>query len=199
MADVTAPGAPSLVSAIAISPTDIALMVNTPFDDVGVTSYKVYNGGVLLASPTGAAPPSGVGGLTPNTTYVLTVTALDAALNESQPSNMFTVTTRPGSDTAATAVIVGLAGLRGQCEIDFGATPIAARTFVVADTNVDVNSRVIAQTAYEAPPDKDLDELEFDTLEIVCAPGAGQFTMRIRSTDGTFLADKFKVNYVIVH
>jgi hypothetical protein len=84
-----------------------------------------------------------------------------------------------------------------QVEIDLGATPVANATIVVTDTRVTVNSHVTAQVAYEAPTGKDLDEIEMDNLIIRCQPGVGQFIMYITTTDGSYLADKFKINYLI--
>ncbi len=84
-----------------------------------------------------------------------------------------------------------------QTEVDFGTTPISEKEFTVTDTDVLVTSQLIAQVAYEAPTGKDLDELEMDDLQIRCQPGTGQFLMFIRTADGSYLADKFKINYLV--
>jgi hypothetical protein len=84
-----------------------------------------------------------------------------------------------------------------QAEVDFGATPIAEQTFTVIDAEVSDTSQLIARQAYEAATGKDLDENEMDSLDIQCAPASGQFTLYIRSTDGSYLHDKFKINYLI--
>lgn len=84
-----------------------------------------------------------------------------------------------------------------QTEIDFGATPVYAAEFVIVDADVSPTTQIVAQVAYEAPTGKDLDELEFDDLLLKATPGSGQFTLRATSVDGTYLHDKFKVNYVI--
>ena len=60
-------------------------------DNVGVTQYKVYRDGQEVASVAGQSFTDT--GLTPNTGYVYHVTALDAASNESGPSNVVNVTT----------------------------------------------------------------------------------------------------------
>jgi hypothetical protein len=82
-----------------------------------------------------------------------------------------------------------------QVEVDFGTTPVESATFTITDAGMTTAKHVIASLAYEAPTGKDLDELEMDTLSIVCGNGTGQFDMFIRSTDGSYLADKFKINY----
>ncbi len=84
-----------------------------------------------------------------------------------------------------------------QTEIDFGATPIAEKEFTVDDVDVLANSNLLAQVSYEAPTYKDLDELEMDDLQIRCQPAVGYFLMFIRAADGSYLADRFKINYLI--
>lgn len=83
-----------------------------------------------------------------------------------------------------------------QTEVDFGTTPVSEASFAVTDASVGTASKILAQVAYEAPTGKDLDELEMDTLDIKCAPGAGTLTMYIKSLEG-YVADKFKINYVV--
>jgi hypothetical protein len=91
----------------------------------------------------------------------------------------------PGSGTFAVT----------QVEVDFGTTPVESAIFTITDAGMTTAKHVIASLAYEAPTGKDLDELEMDTLSIICGNGTGQFDMFIRSTDGSYLADKFKINY----
>jgi hypothetical protein len=91
----------------------------------------------------------------------------------------------PGSGTFAVT----------QVEVDFGTTPVESAIFTITDAGMTTTKHVIASLAYEAPTGKDLDELEMDTLSIICGNGTGQFDMFIRTTDGSYLADKFKINY----
>ena len=59
-------------------------------------------------------------------------------------------------------------------------------------------SNITASLAYEAPTDKDLDEIEMDALFIICGQAeAGSFKIFIKAIDGSYLADKFKINYLI--
>lgn len=83
-----------------------------------------------------------------------------------------------------------------QTEIDFGATPVAEASFLITDADVSAGSQLIGSVAYEAPTGKDLDELDMDGLDLKFAPGAGEFTVYARGMDG-YIADKFKVNYLI--
>lgn len=82
-------------------------------------------------------------------------------------------------------------------EVDFGTTPLSNSSFTITDAEVTASSQIIAQVAYEAPTSKDVDEIEMDNLQIRCQAGAGQFIMFIETADGSYLADKFKISYLI--
>ena len=84
-----------------------------------------------------------------------------------------------------------------QIEVDFGTTPIPNKIFTITDAGVSATSQLLAQTAYEAPTGKDLDEIEMDNLQIRCKPAAGSFDMYIEAADSSYLADTFKINYLI--
>jgi len=72
-------------------------------DNVGVTGYKVYRGGVLVGSPAG---PSFIdAGLTNGVAYSYTVAAVDAAGNTSAPTAAVIVTPK---DTQAPSVPTGI-------------------------------------------------------------------------------------------
>jgi hypothetical protein len=86
----------------------------------------------------------------------------------------------------------------GRTEIDFGSLPIFQKEFTITDASVLVTSNITASVAYEAPTGKDLDELEMDSLYVVCGQATnGTFKMLVRCLDGCYLADKFKINYSI--
>ncbi len=89
--DTTAPTAPT-VSASGTTTTTTNLSWSGATDNVAVTGYDVYKGGVFLASTTSATTYS-VTGLTASTTYTFTVRAKDAAGNVSTDSNTVSVTT----------------------------------------------------------------------------------------------------------
>lgn len=96
-------------------------------------------------------------------------------------------------DQDLTSFVVG-----GNTEIDFGALPIYEKEFTITDGNVIATSNIIASLAYEAPTGKELDETEIDTLSIICGQSElGSFKMFVKSVDGCYLADKFKINYSI--
>ncbi|HNP32088.1 MAG TPA: zinc-dependent metalloprotease family protein, partial [Flavobacterium sp.] len=88
--DTTAPTAPTL-SASGTTATTTTLSWSGATDNVAVTGYDVYKGGVFLASTTTTS--YAVTGLTASTAYTFTVRAKDAAGNVSADSNTVSVTT----------------------------------------------------------------------------------------------------------
>lgn len=84
-----------------------------------------------------------------------------------------------------------------SAEIDLGATPVADATITVTDAACTAAKHVMATIAWEAPTGKDIDELEMDDIQLRCKPAAGSFDVFIHAADGSYLADKFKINYLI--
>lgn len=85
-----------------------------------------------------------------------------------------------------------------QTEVDFGSIAISEQSFTIIDEDVTPNKKIIAQLAYEAPAGKDLDEVEMDYLNIRCSAQDGTLIMFITSNDGSYLHDKFKINYTLI-
>lgn len=100
-ADVTAPSAPTL-SVSEVTATSARLSWTAASDDVGVTTYRIYErtgAGDATIGGTNAAPASMVlGGLAPRTTHTYLMTAADAAGNVSAPSAAVTFTTPSADD-----------------------------------------------------------------------------------------------------
>jgi chitodextrinase len=97
--DLVAPTPPTL-AASGTTQTTTGLSWSGATDNVAVTAYDVYKGGVLLGST--VATTYAVSGLTASTTYAFTVKAKDAAGNASVASNSVVVTTlAPVPDTTA--------------------------------------------------------------------------------------------------
>ncbi len=84
-----------------------------------------------------------------------------------------------------------------QVEVDFGALGLSEQSFVITDSNVSTTSHIIGNIAYIAPTGKDLDELDMDAIDLKFSVGSGQFTVYVKGLEG-YLADKFKINYLIV-
>lgn len=88
--DTQAPTAPANLVASAISTTSALLSWAASSDNVDVTGYQVFKGGVLLTT---TATSMSVTGLTCNTAYSFTVKVTDAAGNLSASSNSANITT----------------------------------------------------------------------------------------------------------
>jgi len=79
--DTMAPTVPTGLTATTIAADRIDLSWNTSVDDIGVAGYKIYRGGSLLTTVTGTSHSDT--GLTINTQYCYTVSAIDSTGNES--------------------------------------------------------------------------------------------------------------------
>lgn len=90
--DTTAPSVPTGVNATATGDTTATISWNPSTDDIGVTGYTVYRGGVSIASGVTSTSYSD-SGLTGSTAYSWTVSAQDAAGNTSAQSSAATATT----------------------------------------------------------------------------------------------------------
>nr|WP_319633430.1 fibronectin type III domain-containing protein [Paenibacillus psychroresistens] len=98
--DTQAPSAPTSLSSPSKTTTTVNLSWTASTDNVAVTGYDIYKGGVLAGSTTGATTFN-VTGLTANTAYSFTVNAKDAAGNFSAASSALSVTTNATTDTTA--------------------------------------------------------------------------------------------------
>lgn len=96
--DTAAPTAPGKPSTTTTFPTVTELSWPAAADNVGVTGYSVYANGTLVSAS--KDPAVRVTGLAAATKYTFTVTARDAAGNESKSSPALTVTTASGTDLA---------------------------------------------------------------------------------------------------
>jgi len=90
-ADTQAPSTPTNLTASNTTQTTTDLSWNASSDNVGVTGYNVYQGGSLLGNT--ANTSATITGLAASSTYTFSVTAVDAAGNESGSSNTVSVTT----------------------------------------------------------------------------------------------------------
>lgn len=98
--DTTPPNAPAGLSKGTVTSSSVAISWTKPYDNVGVTAYKVYVNGTY--NKTVYSTSTTVSGLNANTTYRFEVTALDAATNESAKSSALSVTTADGGGTGTT-------------------------------------------------------------------------------------------------
>ncbi len=87
------PTVPRNLRVVDVTSTCVSLAWDPSADDIGVVGYDVYVDGRRYA--TTPVPSITICGLTPATSYTITVAARDAAGNMSQPSNAIAVTTLP--------------------------------------------------------------------------------------------------------
>ena len=95
-ADTTPPTAPTDLKATNTTGNSVSLVWTAASDNVGVTGYDVYNGGILAATVTTTSAT--VTDLVADTTYNFTVTARDAADNISPESEILNVITAAADD-----------------------------------------------------------------------------------------------------
>jgi parallel beta-helix repeat protein len=105
--DATKPSAPTGLAATAVAGQNrVELSWRQATDNIAVTGYRIYRDGARIGSVEGAASTSYADPtVLPSRTYAYTVTALDAAGNESDPSAPATVTS---SDTVPPSAPAGL-------------------------------------------------------------------------------------------
>ena len=109
--DATAPSVPANLQATVASTSRIDLTWTASSDNVGVTGYRVYRDGSLVASPAGASYSDT--GLSAGTTYSYRVAATDAAGNVSAQCGAVSATTTAGAWSGS--VLMGTAsGDRGH-------------------------------------------------------------------------------------
>jgi hypothetical protein len=128
-ADTQPPSTPSNLHTTLVASGEVDLAWNASTDNVGVTGYRLYRNGVLLASPTGTSYADKT--VSPSTSYSYTVSAVDAAGNQSTQSAPLAVTTPASTGTSTTlansaeggsdgvALIPGVTGNTGGGSGDF--------------------------------------------------------------------------------
>ncbi|MEU3458836.1 PQQ-dependent sugar dehydrogenase [Streptomyces sp. NPDC006733] len=97
-ADTQAPTRPGQPSCTNIGETGLTLNWGASTDNVGVTAYDIYEHGNKLSEAAGDVASKNLTGLTPSTTYNLTVIARDASGNTSPASIAVDCTTLVSTD-----------------------------------------------------------------------------------------------------
>jgi uncharacterized membrane protein len=92
--DTTRPSTPTGLRVTATTSSSISLAWTAATDNIGVTGYRVREGSTEVATATSTSAT--VGGLAPSTSHTYTVSAFDAAGNESTPSAAATGSTQAG-------------------------------------------------------------------------------------------------------
>jgi hypothetical protein len=89
-ADTQPPSIPTGLKATSVTPKSISITWNASTDNVGVVGYRVFRNGTLVDTPTGRN--STLSALTCGTTYIVMVSAKDAAGNKSLPATRLLAT-----------------------------------------------------------------------------------------------------------
>jgi chitodextrinase len=105
VADNTAPSTPASLTAAAVSSSQINLSWTASSDNVGVTGYKIYKNGSIIATATATTAYSDTG-LSASTTYSYAVSAFDAAGNLSSMSTSASATTKAASGTTSSSEVI---------------------------------------------------------------------------------------------
>jgi calcineurin-like phosphoesterase family protein len=105
--DLVAPSTPTGVTATVIGSNHVNIMWNPSTDNVGVTAYRVYRGGVAIGTVGGHATGSADFGASPSTSYTYTVDATDGTGNRSPQSGPASATTPPSSGGDPMIMAVG--------------------------------------------------------------------------------------------
>lgn len=111
--DTSPPTVPTGVAATAVSPGEIDLSWSASTDNVGVTGYTVYRGGVLLATTRAGVTKWADTTVVASTAYSYTVDAFDAAGNHSARSAPASATTPAAPDTQPPTVPAGVTATVG--------------------------------------------------------------------------------------
>ena len=101
--DITLPSIPAGVSVMAVSATQVNVTWSASTDNVGVTGYRVFRDGILIATTTTTSYSDS--GLQASTTYAYTIVALDAAGNSSLPSTPPVLVTTPAQSQPVSGLV----------------------------------------------------------------------------------------------
>ncbi|MBZ0220867.1 MAG: hypothetical protein K8I01_10605 [Candidatus Methylomirabilis sp.] len=104
--DTGPPSMPTDLTAMAASVSRIDLSWTASTDDVGVAGYMIYRGGTLIDTTTNTTASDTA--LSPSTSYCYSVSAIDAAGNESIYSSTVCATTLSAPDESAPTIPTGL-------------------------------------------------------------------------------------------
>ena len=90
----------------------------------------------------------------------------------------------------------GGAAAISEIEIDFGASAVRSKKFLISDAAVLASSKVVPLQSGKAATGRQADENEMDMLHLRAAPAAGAFTLYAACLTGR-VNGKFKINYQV--
>lgn len=189
--DTEAPSVPNGLVSSNITTSGFDVSWNSSTDNVGVTSYSVYLDAVFQQSSSNTN--TSISGLSPNTDYSVTVSALDAAGNESSRSPALVVRTasNPGgpsvdieaedfSLTSGTTVEAGNPGFTGTGYVDYGGNnSFAEWTVDLSGTSADIVFRYANGANQNRTCDLVVNSVNIGTVDF---PGTGGWSAWNTST-----------------
>ena len=118
-ADNSRPSTPSSLNKTAATEKTVSLSWRASSDNKGVKGYRIYRNGTLAGSVTSGLTYT-MTGLRCNTTYIVMVSAYDAAGNKSLPAAIFAKTASCGSDAPVCATPNTVFSLLLEHKIQYG-------------------------------------------------------------------------------
>ncbi|MDJ0462573.1 fibronectin type III domain-containing protein [Streptomyces sp. H27-C3] len=149
-------------------------------DDIGVTSYDIYQEDSRIHTVPGSAATARVTGLRPGTVYTFTVRARDAAENSSKDSNTLDLTTASGPDdgpsTAPTALRATARTEAGERGIDLEWAPPGAGG-EIREHQLYLNGKLVTTIVWGADPPKGKATYRFTVNE----PVGTRYSIKLRA------------------
>jgi acid phosphatase type 7 len=167
--DTTAPSVPTNLTASATGASHVDLSWTPSTDDVGVVGYKIYRNAVQIGSSTTASFADTTA--LPNMTYTYTVSAFDAAGNESGRSDPATATT-PSDTTPPSAPTNVTATASGPSQVNL--TWLASTDDVgVASYQIDRNGTAVGTSSSTSFTDTSVQPSTTYTYTVAALDAAG--------------------------
>jgi chitodextrinase len=181
--DSTAPTVPTGLTVTVTGSTTLLAEWTASTDAVGVTGYNVYVDGVLFNDTTDTF--LSITALSPSTAYDITVSAFDAAANESAQCAAVTGTTSSGADVTAPTVPANLAATAAsESQIDL-AWDVSTDAVGVAGYNIYRNGVKIDTSATNSYSDTGLLASTSYTYTVSAFDAAGNTSAQSASDSAT--------------
>jgi len=148
--DTQAPAAPSALTSSSLAAASVTLSWTASTDNVGVSGYDVYRGGIKINTSLVTSTTYNVAGLTSATAYQFYIQAKDAAGNTSANSNTISITTPDNLPPAAPANLVASAITQSTLTLSWNASTdnVGVSGYDVYQNGAKINSLPVATATY---------------------------------------------------